>query len=137
MNQDFNNERDPLPTFSNEPDFGADESRSPLPEYSDNNAYYDDPEIEGEVERIFKKALASVIIAELPIMSVVAFFLSHSAWKRAWELTDLAKERGVRLPGKNIAVKILSGIGRGISIFGTIFWTIYFLLIALAISGNL
>lgn len=137
MNQDFNNEREPLPTFGNEPDFGADESRSPLPEYSDNNAYYDDPEIEDKVNYNFKKALASVILAEFPIMSIVAFFLSHSAWKCAWELTGLAKERGVRLPGKNIAVKILSGIGRGISIFGTIFWTIYLLLIVLAIVENL
>ena len=137
MNNDFNNERAPLPTFGNEPDFGADESRSPLPEYSDNNAYYNDPEIEDRVNYNFKKALASVIMSMFPITCVVALFFSHKAWKTAWSIDELAKSRGARVSGKNIASKILSGVGKGYSIFCTIFYALYFGLLFIAILSEM
>ena len=123
MNQNFNNQRDPLPRFDTaEPNFGNDSNndRAPLPEYSNNPqqqyGYYqliknDDPFVNSMVDKTFAKALAAAIMAGFPITSIIAIFFGRKAWKMAWDADEIAKQRNARVNGKNIASKVLSAYG--------------------------
>ena len=105
--------------FNNEPNFGTDESVNNV---SLSNVQ-EDINVNAEVDKNFGKALAATIMAEFPITSIIAIFMGHKAWKNAWSIDESAKARGARVPGKNIASKVLSAYGKGAGILCTVLYS--------------
>lgn len=81
------------------------------------------------VNSAFKKGLASVILAEFPIASIVGIILGAISKKNVKEADRLAAQYGTKAPGKRTAAKVLGNIGLGLGIGMTIFWLFYFILI--------
>ena len=101
-------------------------------QYPDNAA--SDAQIAELAGSAFGKGLAAVIIGELPIGSIISIALGSKAVKLSQKANELAASCGKRAGGKNIAAKILGNIGKYVGIAMTIFWGIYFLIIALAVA---
>ncbi len=140
--------------FNNEPNFGADEAENLtlLPEYAGTEQpvfdyaaeVKEDSEVNAAVDKNFGKALAAAIMAEFPITSIISIFFGHKAWKTAWSIDEAAKSRGARVPGKNIASKILSAYGKGAGIACTVLYALlgvvyglYFLLIIFMVLAEM
>ncbi len=87
----------------------------------------DIPGLQQLVNSAFGKALASVIMAELPIASIIAIFMGSSANKLVAKAENLAAQYGTKAGGKKIAAKIMGKIGFFMGIGMTIFWGIYIL----------
>lgn len=91
----------------------------------------------------FVKGLISVILAEIPIGSIVAIFLGIMAGKSAKEAEAMASRMNCSAGGKCKAGKILGMIGKILGIVMSCFWVfylvffvIYFIfIIGLAASG--
>lgn len=138
--------REPLPTFGTQPQNGyaqpnAD-GREPLPTMNfAAQPTYTAPapqavsEIESCANSAFGKALASVIIASLPIGSLIAIFLSSGALRLVKRANELAAYCGVSAGGKAVAAKIMGIIGKISSIVMTVFYVLYFFLLAILIGS--
>lgn len=95
------------------------------------------------IDSAFGKALASVIMAEFPIASIIAIFMGRKATSLIAEADKLAAQTGLKASGKRIAAKIMSIVGfiAGIVnsvmyIFLGIYLIFYFILIfAMAFGG--
>lgn len=127
-NQNFNNEREPLPTFNAEPDFTAvpnfeavtASAPEPTPAAPER-----DPAIDILAGNAFGKGLAAVIMASFPVASIIAIFSGLKGLRYAKDANALAESQGVSVGGKGKAGRILSLIG---AIYGgamTAFWVLY------------
>lgn len=85
----------------------------------------DIPGLNQLVNSAFSKGLASTIMAELPIASIIAIIMGSKAKKLVNEADRLAAKYGIKAPGKRTAAKILGNVGFGLGIGMTVFWTIY------------
>ncbi|MBP3413713.1 MAG: hypothetical protein J6L81_00750 [Clostridia bacterium] len=85
------------------------------------------------VNSAFGKGLAATILAWFPITSIIAIFLGGSATKLVKKLRDHATANGIKPSGKNIAAKILGMVGKIGGIAMTIFWVIYFAIMAVTV----
>lgn len=102
------------------------------------------PDIQQRIDGVFGKALASTIMSEFPIASIIAIFFGNNALKEIMELMDICRTMGMRLPGKLVAARILGIVGKISGIVCTciyaglaVFYAFYFILIfgMFAMSG--
>ena len=121
--QDLNNgveeNNDVLPTY----DFSA-EAPAFEQVYVEETA--GNPEVEAGVNSAFGMALASVIMANFPLVSLVGVILGALALKGVKKVDNLAASYGVEAGGKRTAAKIMGMIG---TIYGgvlTAFYGLYF-----------
>lgn len=84
------------------------------------------------VNSAFGKGLAATILAWFPITSIIAIFLGSASTKLVAKLRDHATANGIKPSGKNIAAKILGMVGKIGGIAMTVFWVIYFAIMAFA-----
>ena len=84
------------------------------------------PDIQQMVDSVFGKALASTIMSEIPVASIIAFFFGNNAFKTTNEIVEICVARGIRVPGKLKAARILSRIGKFAGLGFSIFWGCYF-----------
>ena len=137
-NQNINNEREPLPTFDAAPDFTAATTveaapareiptyEAPVNEAPEEPAAPErDPMIDVLAGQAFSKGLASVILSQFPIASIIGLILGSKGVKSANMARDLANAQGVKGGGKYMVGRILSTIGKFMSLFYTIFWALY------------
>ncbi len=128
-NQNFNNEREPLPTFNAEPDFTAvpnfEAVTASAPEPTPA-APARDPAIDILAGNAFGKGLAAVIMAEFPVVSIIAIFTGLKGLRYAKNASALAESQGVSVGGKGIAGRILSTIGLIMGCAMTAFYVMYF-----------
>ena len=101
------------------------------------------PDIQQRIGGVFGKALASTIMSEFPIASIIAIFFGNNALKEIMELMDICRSMGVRLPGKLVAARILGIVGKISGIVYTCiyaglaaFYSFYFGLLFLAFLGG-
>ena len=88
------------------------------------------PEVQAKEDSAFGKGLASLILAELPIGSIIAIGLGSKAQALAAESKQMAAFYGVDTHGKGQAGRILGKIGKILGIVMTCIYPIYILLIA-------
>ncbi|MBR4287241.1 MAG: hypothetical protein IKT55_06020 [Clostridia bacterium] len=93
------------------------------------------PDIQQRIDGVFGKALASTIMSEFPIASIIAIFFGNNALKEIMELMDICRTMGMRLPGKLVAARILGIVGKISGIVCTciyaglaVFYAFYFIL---------
>lgn len=124
----------PMPdNYGQAPQYSYDYSQqAAYGQYPDNAA--SDAQIAELAGSAFGKGLASVIMCELPITSIISIALGAKAVKLSNKANELAASCGKRAGGKNIAAKILGNIGKYTGIVMTVIWGIYFLAIAMAIA---
>ena len=82
-------------------------------------------QVEGLVKSAFSKGLASVIMAEMPVASIIAIFMGNKALKLADSANALAAQYGISAGGKCVAAKVLGEIGKIVGIVMTILWPFY------------
>lgn len=82
-------------------------------------------QIEELGKEAFPKALASAIMAEFPVASIIAIFMAIKSQKVVKSAYDLAERNGVKVDGKCMAAKILSMVGKILGIVMTCFWGFY------------
>lgn len=138
-NQNFNNEREPLPTFNAEPDFTAvpnfEAVTASAPEPTPAPAAPErDPAIDILAGNAFGKGLAAVIMADFPVASIIAIFTGLKGLRYAKNASALAESQGVQVGGKGIAGRILSTIGLIMGCAMTAFWAFYALYMALVVA---
>ena len=153
-NANFQNEsqRDPLPVFGNQPQnnyaqqnasFG---DREPLPtfDYSTQPPVYTQTANQGQgsssdvdvcAGEAFGKSLAAAIMAWFPVCSIIAIIFGSIGIKMARRSDELAAHYGVGTSGKAIAAKILGKIGNIGGIVMTAIYSIYFIVIILALGS--
>ena len=108
--------------------------------YYDQQGYYAQQPVQNEDPRaaaanyveqmagsVFGKALASMILSQFPITSVIAIILGASANSALNEIKKVAEGYGIKGGGKYMASRVLSKIGLFSGIAMTVFWTIYIL----------
>ena len=85
------------------------------------------------VDKAFAKGLAAVILAEIPVGSLIAIFLGRKASKLVSEAEKIAEQTGLIPGGKKIAAKVLGKIGfiAGLAMSG--FWALYTLFLMIYI----
>ncbi len=93
-------------------------------------------QIQSLANSAFGKGLASVIMAEFPILCFIAIFLGGSAASRAKSASALALQNGVSAGGKCVAAKILGTIGMILGIIMSLFWVLYIIIIIIAVIGS-
>ncbi|MBQ8038843.1 MAG: hypothetical protein IJ274_03060 [Lachnospiraceae bacterium] len=86
------------------------------------------PEVEECVNGAFGKALASVIMVNFPIVSLVSVILGALALKGVKKADELAAAYGVEAGGKRTAAKIMGMIG---TIYGAVITCYYALIIGI------
>ena len=144
-------EREPLPTmdypaptpvYPQVPNNGQDlqpGERAPLPtiEYPAATPAYQqapnqytkaalDAQLASYADAAFPKCLASVIMAEFPVASIIAIIMGAKGLGIVDQAYQLAIRNGVSAGGKNIASKVLGKIGKILGIVMTIFWAFFF-----------
>ncbi len=127
-NQNFNTEREPLPTFDAEPDFTATTTIEAAPASAEPEAAAAperDPMIDVFAGQAFSKGLASVILSQFPIASIIGLVMGSKGLKSANMARDLANAQGVKGGGKYMVGRILSTVGKFTSLFYTVFWALY------------
>lgn len=85
-----------------------------------------DPVVEECANGAFTKALASVIMANFPITSIVSIIMGVLALKGVKKTDELAATYGVEAGGKRTAAKIMGLIGTIYSSVMTAFYALYF-----------
>lgn len=101
------------------------------------------PDIQQRIDDVFGKALASTIMSEFPIASIIAIFFGNNALKEIMELMDICRTMGMRLPGKLVAARILGIVGKisgivctciyaGLAVFYAFYFIFFFGMLALA-----
>ena len=91
-----------------------------------------DPEVDACVDSAFGKALASAIMCEFPIASIIAIVMGSTSLNLVEQAKFMAAQRGVKPSGKIVAATILGKIGKIAGIVMTVFWAIYFFIILVA-----
>lgn len=86
-------------------------------------------------EKAFGKALAAAIMSAFPITSIIAIVMGSGALKLVNQARDIATPYGIFGGGKYIAARVLALVGKYSGIAMTIFWGLYFFIIAIAIIG--
>ena len=81
-------------------------------------------ELKQAVDKAFSQALASVIMCEFPVASIISIFMGRKASKLVRDAEAMAEQTGANLGGKKIAAKILSKIGFIAGIVNTCGWAI-------------
>lgn len=94
-----------------------------------------DPTVESYVNAAFTKSLASVIMCEFPVASIIAIVMGSKGLEFVEAAKTLAAQRGVKPSGKNIAANILGKIGKIAGIVMTIFWGVYFLIFLIILAN--
>ncbi len=84
-----------------------------------------DTQMKTLVEGTFGKALASVIMAQFPIASIIAIFTGRKASKMVAQIDELAAETGIAPGGKRTASKIMSLVGFISGIYYTAFYAMF------------
>lgn len=77
----------------------------------------------------FNKALASAIMSNFPIASIIAIVQGNQALNQVKRIKELAEPYGIFAGGKYIAARVLALIGKFSGIAMTIFWALYLFLI--------
>ena len=132
--QNFNTEREPLPTFDAEPDFAATATEQIAAQAEAPAAPERDPMIDTLAGEAFSKGLASVILSQFPIASIIGLVMGSKGLKSANMARDLANAQGVKGGGKYMVGRILSTVGKFMSLFYTIFWALYGVLMVLYVA---
>lgn len=89
------------------------------------------------VDKSLGKAIAAVIMMQVPFLSFVSFFLGLSASKTVKEFYKLCLARGIAVPAKLKLVKVLANIGKFVGLAYSIMITINLIsFIANIISGD-
>ncbi len=113
--------REPLPTFA---------PVQPVPAYVAPAQPQENPYVRAELDACaqesFGKALASAILMEFPIGSIIAIFLGSGALKKFQHAQEIAQQNGVYVGGKNVAARVLAMVGKFGGIAMTAFWGFYF-----------
>ena len=99
-------------------------------EYNNYTTPYQNPgavmaQIESLVKSAFGKGLASVIMAEFPILSIVSIFMGGTAVRQSEDASAMALRNGVSAGGKCVAAKVLGKIGKILGIVMTCVWAFY------------
>ena len=76
------------------------------------------------VDKSLGKAIASVIMMQVPFLSFVSFFLGLNASKTVKEFYKLCRARGIAIPAKLKIVKVLANIGKFVGLAYSIMITI-------------
>lgn len=76
------------------------------------------------LDQAFSKALASAIMAEFPVASIISIFMSKQASKLVTKIDTITNQAGKNPGGKRIAAKVLSKVGFIAGIINTIGWAI-------------
>lgn len=82
----------------------------------------------------FNKALASAIMSNFPITSIIAIVMGSQALGQVKRIKELAEPYGIFAGGKYIAARVLALIGKFSGIFMTVFWALYFFLIIIYVA---
>ena len=97
----------------------------------DENTYELTPAKEDEstqlqqlVDQAFSKALASAIMSEFPVASIISIFMSKQASKLVTKIDTISNRTGKNPGCKRIAAKVLSKVGFIAGIINTIGWAI-------------
>ena len=98
---------------------------------------YSDPAVDLIVDSAFGKALASAIMCEFPIASIIAIVIGSQSLDLVEQAKNLAAQRGAKPSGKIIAATVLGKIGKIAGIIMTCFWGIYLFIILAAIFSTL
>jgi len=77
----------------------------------------------------FNKALASAIMSNFPIASIIAIVQGNQALNQVKRIKELAEPYGIFAGGKYIAARVLALVGKFSGIAMTIFWALYLFLI--------
>lgn len=85
-----------------------------------------DPVVAECANGAFGKALASLIMANFPIVSIVGIIMGAMALKGVKKTDELAAASGVEAGGKRTAAKIMGIIGTAYSSAMTAFYALYF-----------
>ena len=80
------------------------------------------------VDNAFAKGLASVIMAQFPIASLISIFLARNASSLVAEAEKIAADTGLNAGGKNTAAKVMGIVGFWIGIGYCAFWALFFFL---------
>ena len=80
-------------------------------------------------KQAFNKALASAIMSNFPIASIIAIVQGNQALNQVKRIKELAEPYGIFAGGKYIAARVLALIGKFSGIAMTIFWALYLFLI--------
>ena len=91
-------------------------------------------DVEQLVNDAFSSGLAATICAGFPVASIIAIGKGSKALKKREEAQKLAETYGFKLPGKNIAAKILGMIGKIAGIVMTVFWPLYIIILIAALA---
>ncbi len=73
----------------------------------------------------FNKALASAIMSNFPIASIIAIVQGNQALNQVKRIKELAEPYGIFAGGKYIAARVLALVGKFSGIAMTIFWALY------------
>lgn len=92
------------------------------------------PQVVSLANSAFAKGLAAAIMAEFPIVSIIAIILGFKAKSTSQQASNLAMQYNCEFPGKGVAGKILGLIGGIVGIVMTVIWVIYFVALGALIS---
>lgn len=94
-------------------------------------------DVQQRIGKTLGKAIAAVIMMQVPFLSFVSFFLGLTASKTVKELYKLCLANGIAVPAKLKIVKILANIGKFVGLAYSIMITINLIsFIANIISGD-
>ena len=130
MEQNFNEQN----TYEQNPYSYQQPYQAPVCPYPVQPRPEDVPGLKEMTDSAFGKGLASVIMAEFPIASIIAIIMGSKAKKQVQEADRLAAQHGTKAPGRRTAAKILGNVGFGLGIGCTVLYAILFFYILLIVA---
>ncbi len=112
------------------PSYNPNPYQAPSYNYNYDNNYAQQtapasPEVNELASSSLTRGIVALILAEIPIVSIVAIILGFSAKGKGQKAQNLAKQLYCKCPAKAIVGRILGIVGGIYGIFMTVFWPIY------------
>ena len=127
--------KEPLPTFNEQPEKVTQYDTLPNMVFQEQPEFVFEKEIPNQdiINKIQKNAelslgrgIAALIMSNLPILSIFAFFVGEDGVVYADKAFRLARKHNIRASGKLVVARILSLVSKYNAIPGTIIWLFFF-----------
>ena len=76
------------------------------------------------INKVFGKALAAIIMTQIPLCCFISLFLGNNALKAANEIINLCSSYGIPIPGKLKTAKVLARVGKFVGLGFSIYYSI-------------
>ena len=122
--------REPLPKFNEQPEKQTQYDTLPNIVFQEQPEFVFEKEIinkiQKNVELSLGRGIAALIMSNLPILSIFAFFVGEDGVLCAEKAFRLSRKHNIRASGKLVVARILSLVGKYNATPGTIIWLFLF-----------